>query len=100
MLKEIRMALLNLHRIDGHEPIESGRFPGWELRLLYSPMGTLVLGARRKSDDRRLRYEEPCCEDREFQGALDRMLDKLGTEFLDLVPLEKAGNEIVNESKP
>lgn len=76
-------------------PVETSRFPGWILRVGFLPIGGLVLVARRKSDGRELRYEDLCdpANYRDFNATLQSLMDRLGQEFLDLVPIESTPNE-------
>lgn len=70
-------------------PFESPRFPGWVLHVGPSRFHTqLALVARRRSDGRELRYEEPCdlSDSRDCLRAMEVLSDRLGQEFLDLVP--------------
>lgn len=67
---------------------EVPRFPGWTLHIgLDIISGDIVLRAVRKSDQRTLQYREHLVYEREYPAVIDRLLDKLGGDFLDLVPL-------------
>jgi hypothetical protein len=74
-------------------PHEFPRFPGWQLYFGYDIISSdLLLAAKRKSDGRKLSYYENCDIDNyeDYRRALGVLFDKLGQDFLDLVPLDKS----------
>lgn len=84
------MANIQHHYFMQPRTIEVSRFPGWKLHVREDMVtGDIQMVAVRASDGKRLEYSEPILSlDDGWRGAIQRLADRLGADFLDLVPIE------------